>query len=452
MTSTSKKRQTKRGPGSAARAKTRNADIPGIEYVDSDGGIEEFRLTSNNLQILYMRQGIVPVATMMVTYRVGSRNEPTGLTGATHFLEHLMFKGTQRFNKDSGNSIFETLQSVGAQVNATTWFDRTNYYEMLESEQLGLAMDIESDRMRGAMLREQDVASERTVILNEFDRGQNEPQRKLFHEIWSTAFQVHPYRHPTIGWRSDIENVSAADLKSFYDTFYWPNNATVSVIGDVDRKSVLTMIADRFGEIPPSPHPIPDITAREPDQSGERRFKLEMAGEVGSVILAYRIPDARHEDSDALAVLGEVMAGGKTSRLYRALTDRGLAAYAHASALGLRDVGLFYVMASGTPTISNEQIESEIDKVIAEMLKDGITEAELELAKQQTRKQTLFGRDSSFSIASHLNEAIAAGDWKLYSGYLDRVEATTLEDINRVARLYLRDSQKTVGFLVPTNE
>ena len=208
--------------------------IDGFDFVEESGGIFEYRLASNGLQVLLLPQPVVPVVAFMVTYRVGSRNEVTGLTGATHMLEHLMFKGTEKFNRKLNNSVFNVLQSVGAQVNATTWYDRTNYYELLPKDYLPLAIEIEADRMRGALINEEDLESERTVILNEFDRGKNDPVRNLYDSVWSTAFVAHPYHHPTIGWRSDIENATVKGLRHFYDTYYRPDNATVSVLGDFE--------------------------------------------------------------------------------------------------------------------------------------------------------------------------------------------------------------------------
>ena len=237
------------------------ADLPPVshrafDYVQTSDGIEEYRLTANGLQVLLLPVAAAPVATFMVTYRVGSRNERAGLTGATHLLEHLMFKGTERFHKDRGTSIFPVLQRVGAQINATTWYDRTNYYELLPKEHLALAVEIEADRMRNARVSADDLASERTVVLNELDRGENESTRKLLHALYATAFFAHPYGHPTIGWRSDVERVTADGLRHFYDTYYWPDNATASVIGDFDRAEALDLIEQHFGAIPSAPDPL----------------------------------------------------------------------------------------------------------------------------------------------------------------------------------------------------
>ena len=207
---------------------------PGFKFIKTSGGIEEYRLESNNLRILTLEDHSAPVATFMVTYHVGSRNEAIGYTGATHLLEHLMFKGSKKFNKEKNTAIWSELQNVGAQINATTWNDRTNYFEVVPSEHLERAIAIEADRMRHAFLKDEDRQPEMTVVRNEFERGENSPFDVLDKNIWATAYQAHPYHHSTIGWRSDIENVSTKRLKEFYNMYYWPNNATVTVIGDFE--------------------------------------------------------------------------------------------------------------------------------------------------------------------------------------------------------------------------
>jgi zinc protease len=421
-----------------------------FDFVVASGGIEEYRHKKNNLQVLLLPDATAPVVTLMVTYRVGSRNESMGLTGATHMLEHLMFKGTKRYNKKDGTSIFNALQRVGARVNATTWLDRTNYYELLPREHLPLAVEIEADRMRGALISTEDLESERTVILNEFDRGDNEPMRKLYLAVWSTAFMAHPYHHPTIGWRSDIEHATSGGLRHFYDTFYWPDNATVSVIGDLDREATLDLLDGHFGAITPAPAPIPEVHTREPRQRGTRRITVRQAGQLGLVMVAYKSPSALEPDVDALEVLSIVLATGKNSRLYRRLTDNALTTHIMTSVSRLRDPGLFYIFAMLAPGHTHESIEEQILEEVERVKEEGITEAELRRAKSKIKAEVAFSRDGSFSVASELNEAIAAGDWKLYSTLLDRIERVTADDVQRVARQYCTEDVLTVGYYDPT--
>ncbi len=424
--------------------------IDGFDFVEESGGIFEYRLASNGLQVLLLPQPVVPVVAFMVTYRVGSRNEVTGLTGATHMLEHLMFKGTEKFNRKLNNSVFNVLQSVGAQVNATTWYDRTNYYELLPKDYLPLAIEIEADRMRGALINEEDLESERTVILNEFDRGKNDPVRNLYDSVWSTAFVAHPYHHPTIGWRSDIENATVKGLRHFYDTYYRPDNATVSVLGDFEPEASLELIRQHFGGITNPSEPIPDVTTREPEQNGERRVTVRQAGQVGSLMLAFKSPPGLDRDVEALDVLAMVLSTGKNSRLFSRLTDKGLTTNVGATASRLRDPGLFYLFAFLTPGTEHEIVEEEIWNALEEIKDKGITEAELRRAKNQLRAQEIFGRDGVFAVASQLNEAIAAGDWKLYTAYLDRIAAVDVESVQRVAKTYCVRDRSTVGRYIPS--
>lgn len=413
------------------------------------GGIEHYEHRENGLQVLLMQQRAVPVVTLMVTYHVGSRHESTGLTGATHFLEHLMFKGTERYNKQAGTSAFNVLQRVGAQVNASTWFDRTNYFELLPAEHLALAIDIEADRMRGARITEDDLESERTVILNEFERSENRPIRKLYHEVWSAAYTAHPYHHPTLGWRSDIEYATSQGLRHFYDTYYWPNNATLSITGDFERTEALELIHAHFGVIPRSPHAIPEVRVKEPEQRGERRIHIKRAGELGALMLAYKAPEGLHPDTDALDVLSVLLASGKNSRFYRRLTDEGLTTSTYASVSRLRDPGLFTMYGFLSPGISHQAVEDEIRTVVDEIQREGVTVPEVNRAKNMLRAHEAFGRDGSYAIASQLNEAIASGDWRLYPRYMERIENVTAADVQRVARAYLNEDQLTAGWYLP---
>ena len=424
-------------------------DHAAFEFVKTSGGIEEYRLKANGLQVLLLPVAAAPVATFMVTYRVGSRNERAGLTGATHLLEHLMFKGTDRYNKEAGTSIFPVLQRVGAQINATTWYDRTNYYELLPKEHLPLAVEIEADRMRGARVSADDLASERTVVLNELDRGENEATRKLLHALYATAFFAHPYGHPTIGWRSDVERVTAEGLRHFYDTYYWPDNATASVIGDFDREEALDLIEEHFGAISKAPNPFEHNVTEEPPQQGERRVTVRMAGQLGAVMLGFKSVSALDPVADALDVLGIALGGGKSGRLYRNLTDQGLTTGVFAYAPRLRDPGLFIAYGALAPEVTHAEVEEALWDTLRSVADEGLTEAELNRAKRQIVAAEAFGRDGPYAIASQLNEAIAAGDWTLFTTYIDRIERVGLDDVQAAAnRIFQRDTL-TVGYYDP---
>ncbi|MFN3596543.1 MAG: M16 family metallopeptidase [Rubricoccaceae bacterium] len=427
-------------------------DHPAFVFERAEGRIEAYRHRGNGLALLLLPEAAAPVAALQVTYRVGSRNEGAGLTGATHLLEHLMFKGTERFNREAGTSIFETLQAVGAQLNATTWYDRTNYYALVPSEHLGLVAEIEADRMRGARISERDLAAERTVVLNELDRGENDPMRVLIHAVYATAFLAHPYRHPVIGWRSDVETVSAAGLRHFYDTYYWPCNATVSVAGQVERRAVLDLVDAHFGSIPAGPGEdvvAPESVTREPEQRGERRVTIRQAGELGAVVLGYKAPAGLERDADALDVLVQVLAHGNSSRLFRRLTDRGLTAAAFAFYPRLRDPGLFLLYGALTPGTPAADVEAGLREALREVARKGITAAELARARRQVVAEEAFARDGPFSVVAQLNEAIAVGDWTLFARYRERIEAVTAEDVQAAAARLDNDDRLTVGVYEP---
>ena len=417
--------------------------------IKSSGGISEYLLKTNGLTVLLLEEHSAPVVTFMVTYLVGSRNEALGHTGATHLLEHLMFKGSRNYNKDSGDTIWTLLQNVGARLNATTWLDRTNYFELLPKEHLESAMAVEADRMRYALLRDSDRQPEMTVVRNEFERGENDPWESLEKSMWATAYQAHPYHHSTIGWQSDIEGVSTERLRQFYDTYYWPNNATVTVIGDFQAKQVLSLIERHFGALPSSPEPIPEMYTTEPRQQGPRRFIIKRTGEAGIVGVAYKTPPGSHPDNYPLAVLNNLLSSGKTSRFYRLLIDSGLATNLQVANHPFRDNGLFMIYAFLTPDTGHEQVENLILETLEQVRREGVEDQEVARAQAMAKAEVAFSRDGSYSIASALNESIALGDWTYYTTYLVRLTEVTATDVQRVARLYLEEDQSTTGWFVP---
>lgn len=423
----------------------------GFTQVKTAGGITEYRLEANQLAVLLKEDHSAPVVTFMVTYRVGSRNEVTGTTGATHLLEHLMFKGSAHFNADLGTGFDTILDRIGATNNATTSLDRTNYYENLASDRLETVVQLESDRMRGLLLRESDRAPEMTVVRNEFERGENDPISALDKEISASAFLAHPYHHPTIGWRSDIEKVSIEKLRAFYDTFYWPNNATVTVIGDFKPADVLGLLKKYYGSIPASPQPIPQVYTEEPPQQGPRRVTVKRPGELGVVGVAYKNPPGLHADYPALVVLGDILADGKTSRLYRALVDANLAVDIYAYPGFNRDGSLFHLYAPLAPQAAHAQVEKILFAEIEKLKAGGVTGEEVARAVSKETASTAYARDGAFAIASQINEDIAAGDWTAYLNVPEKIKAVTAADVLRVAKAYLNEDQSTTGWFIPAN-
>ncbi len=421
----------------------------GFEFVKESGGIKEYTMTSNGLRVLLKQDNTAPVATFMVTYEVGSRNEAIGYTGSTHLLEHLMFKGSRKFNTKKGNSVFQTLQSLGARMNATTWLDRTNYFAVLPSEHLETLIEIEADRMRNAYIKEEDRQSEMTVVRNEFERGQNSPSGVLDENIWATAYQAHPYHHSTIGWKEDIENVSIERLREFYDTFYWPNNATAIAIGDFAEKEALSMIKKHFGKIRKSTKPIPGVYTAEPKQEGIRTITLKRAGQQGIVGVAHKTPAATHPDAPAFMVLSSILSSGKNSRFYKNITDKGLTTSVYIWDSLFRDPGLFTVYANLSPDVDHKTVERAVVDEYEKIKKDGVSNEEVKNAQTQLIASMKFRQDGSYAIASGLNEAIASGDWTLYTTYDEKIGMVTKEDVQRIVKKYFKEDLSTIGYFIP---
>src|SRR5450755_558710 len=414
-----------------------SVSVAGFTFVKSVGGIQEYTLNSNRLQVLIMPNHSAPVVSFNVTYHVGSRNEVTGTTGSTHLLEHLMFKGSTHFNDPAGNSVKQYLEARGATFNATTSYDRTNYFATLGSHDLEGYVAIEADRMRNLWLHDADKRAEMTVVRNEFERGKNDPNNLLSEEVQAAAFIAYPYHHSTIGWKSDIEKVSVEQLRAFYDTFYWPNNATVSFVGDIDPAAALALVMKYYGGVPLSPHPIPEVTTEEPAQTGARRVMVNMPGQLGSVEIAYKVPGSLQADLPALEVLGEILSTGKNSRLYKALVDVNLALTVGAGVENLRAAGLFEVTAALSPGATHENVEQIVLAQIEKVKADGVTGDEVDQVIHQYRAAQAYGRDGTSAVIGQLNEWISAGDWTQYIRYPDAIAHVTPVDVQRVARQYL---------------
>lgn len=423
--------------------------ISKFSKVQELGGIEEYLYAPNGMNLLLVQDNSAPVVTVQIVYRVGSKHEVTGNTGSTHLLEHLMFKGTPTFNKRNGNSIFNVLQGMGAQMNATTWNDRTNYYETIPSDKIETALHIEADRMRNSLLLKEDKDAEMTVVRNEFERGENNPNQVLSKEIWATAYMAHPYHHSTIGWRSDIENMPIEVLQDFYNTYYWPDNATLTIIGDFQKENLFKLVDKYFGNITKAPHNMPQPYTEEPEQLGPRRVTVKKPGQQAIVTMGYKIPGMLHEDLPALNVLSQIIGSGTSSIINKTFVDNGTALYGYASASQFKEVGLFTISLGFAPEKKHEDINADMLDMVEKVKKEGVLQEDVDRIVAKLSAQTILSRDGSGSIAGQLTEAIAGGDWKDYITGTERLSKVSAEDVKRVANTYLKEDQSTTGYFVP---
>ncbi|KAI9024676.1 Metalloenzyme, LuxS/M16 peptidase-like protein [Hyaloraphidium curvatum] len=426
--------------------------LDAFKYTGSAGDVHSFELLANGLRVLVCEDHSAPVATFMVTYKVGSRNEASGYTGSTHLLEHILFKGSENFNKENGRPVFSVLQNLGAVMNATTSLDRTNYFAMLPVESVDVAAEIEADRMRGAFIRAQDKEDEMPVVRNEFEKNENDPMRLVMKALYATAYHAHAYHCTTIGWKADIEQAPIEKLKEFYNTFYHPNNAFAIIVGDLDVPTALSIVEKRFSRIARSPNPIPQPYTAEPAQEGPRRAVIRRPGALTLLCIAHKTPHALHPDSPALNLLSSILSTGKLSRMYRRLVDAAKCTKAFANNTTHRDGGLFQVLAYLTPGTSLEEVEAAVIDELEKVKKDGVTADELANAKAQLKAELAFMKDGTLTVATLLNDAIAAGDWKMYIELPEKSDKVTAVDIKRVAAKYFDEDWRTTVTFIPKKD
>ncbi|HYQ95478.1 MAG TPA: pitrilysin family protein [Candidatus Eisenbacteria bacterium] len=399
----------------------------------------------NGLKVLIQEVRGAPVVSSMVWYKVGSRNESAGVTGISHLLEHMMFKGTPKYGK---GEIARLLQRNGASFNAATSLDYTNYYEILASDRLELALEIEADRMMNAVIPEEEHRLEMTVVRSELERNEDNPHRALYTELFAQAFLAHPYHWPTIGWRSDVEAIQTKQIRDHYRRYYVPNNATVVIVGDVARDQALALVRKHFGPIERGAEPPPVVTV-EPRQVGERRFKIRKLGDTRYLMVAYKAPALTDPDTYALDVLGMILGNGKASRLYQALVEGNLATEAEAANETARDPLLFIAEATAAPGVPLDRLEPALLAEADRMKAEPPSQAELSRAKKQLQASFIYSRDSVRSLAQQLGYYETVGSYRYLDTYLDRIAKVASEDIQRVARGYLVEDARTIGHYDP---
>lgn len=430
-------------PGNSAQFISRDATL----------GIEEYKLPSNDLSILLCERHATPVVTVNMVFRVGSRNEAVGYTGSTHFLEHMMFKGTDIHDPLKKTGLDDVLKKVGGINNATTSYDRTNYFELVPKQAINLCLELEADRMRHLLLRESDRKAEMTVVRNELERGEDDPSQLLEMNTFATAFREHPYHHPVIGWRSDVEGVPTERLRQFYNDFYYPNNATLVVIGDFDKAATLKEIENKFAGIPKSPKPFPTVYTTEPPQEGERRFTVSRGKELARVMVAYHTPRGIDRATYPLDILQSVLGGDsrKSSRLYKRLIETGLASDCYAANYTLKDPGLFIISATVQPGIDPKMVEAAIQEEVNKLCEKPITAEELRLARSSISKRFRLSLSDPMGLAQSLTEGIAVGSWKWWASYPRDVQTATAQEALDSAKKFFLDKGKTVGYYLPTD-
>lgn len=410
--------------------------------------VKEYKL-DNGLKVLIIEDHKAPLATFQIWYKVGSRNEPVGKTGLSHFLEHMMFKGTEKYGSKEFSRI---IQKNGGMDNAYTTKDYTVYYQMLASDRIDLSIDLESDRMKNLIMDPKEVIAERNVVMEERRmRYEDDPQSLLYEEVIAAAYKSHPYQWPVIGWMADIAAIERDDLLNYYRKYYSPDNAFIIVAGDVNPEEIIKKVRASFNNIPPSLDQ-KLVTSKEEEQKGERRVYLKREAELPYIIIAYHTPSFPAEDSYALDVLSMILSGGKSSRFYRSLVyEKKLALNAYADYSGLyKDPFLFLLAATAAPGKDIKEVEDALYSEVEKIKNELPHEREIQKAKNQIEASFIMGQDSLFFQARLTGIFEMVGGWHLKEKYLEGIRKVSPDDVSKVARKYLNEDNRTVGTLVPT--
>jgi len=421
---------------------------PAQTKVTSVEGITEYRL-DNGLQVLLFPDNSKPTVTVNVTYMVGSRHEGAGETGMAHLLEHMLFKGTQKHKEIMGE-----LSAHGNDFNGSTSWDRTNYFETVPASDADLrwALEMESDRMVNSRVAKSDLDSEMTVVRNEFERGENSPDQVLEERVLSTAYLWHSYGRSPIGTLSDIEKVPIEKLQAFYRNYYQPDDAMLLVAGKFDPAKTLGWINELFGSIPKPTRKLQPTYTEEPTQDGEREVVLRRVGDHQSVMMAFHVPAGAHPDSPALDVLSAILSEAPAGRLYKALVESKKAVSADAENYSLHDPGVEMFSASVAKDKSLDDAEKTMLSVIDGLIKEPPNKEEVDRAKTRLLKNIDLELNNSGRVGLVLSEWGSMGDWRLLFLNRDNVEKVTPEDVARVAKLYLKADNRTIGRYLPTDK
>ncbi|RST87017.1 insulinase family protein [Aquibium carbonis] len=408
----------------------------------------------NGLQVVVIPDRRAPVVTHMLWYKVGSADEDPGKSGIAHFLEHLMFKGTE---SNPAGVFSRRIAEIGGRENAFTSYDYTAYFQQVTPDALRSMMAFEADRMTNLILTDEVVAPEREVVIEERNsRVESEPRSLLGEEFDATLYQNHPYRIPVIGWMHEIEQLNRADAIEFYQRFYAPNNAVLIVAGDVEAEAVRQLAEETYGAVPRGPDLPPRLRPSEPEQNTARTVTLTdprvstPSFRKGWIVPSYTT--AEKGEAEALDLLSEILGGGPRSRAYEALVvEQGIASSAGAwYQSGALDATSFQIYASPRGEATLEDVEKAMDAEIRRIADDGVTEAELAAAKKRYVRSMIFARDNQSGMARIYGSTLTTGGTiEDIASWPDRIEAVTAEQVQEAARRHLDFNRAVTGYLLP---
>jgi zinc protease len=419
-------------------------------------------LFDNGLRVLIQEVHTAPLASVWCWYRVGSRDEGPGHTGVSHWVEHMNFKGTTNIPRDRVKGIIE---QYGGYWNGYTWVDQTTYTETATRDALDHMLFIEAERMTNGLYDPADCESERTVIISELQGGENDPDQLLDQEMTATAIQAHPYRHPTIGWLSDLQTMTREDLYGYYRAFYVPNNATLVIVGDIETAAALKSAAKHFASIP-SREVRRHLHTREPEQLGERRVTIRREGTTAYFKIGYHAPAIGSADFFPMLLLDAVLSGAKgmnlwasfrtappqrSARLYQALVNTGIASAVGGALMPTQDPFVYTISVTATEGVSLARVEDVTLAAIEDVRTRGLTPQELRKAKNQMRARLVFENDSITNIAHQLGYYETIDSWRFVASVPERIEAVTLDEVAAVAERRLKASNRTIGWFDPSS-
>ena len=419
----------------------------GVQKVTSIEGITEYALP-NGLHVLLFPDTSQPKITVNVTYRVGSRNEGYGETGMAHLLEHMVFKSSK-----SGRELFKELTDrAGGFFNGTTDYDQTMYFESFPAsdETLRWALELETDRMVNMTMQKKDLDTEMTVVRNEMESGENSPVNVLEERTLAAAYNFHNYGKTVIGARSDVERVPIENLAVFYRKYYEPDNADLIVSGKFEESKALTLIAATLGAIPKPDRVLTPSYTTEPTQEGEREVILRRVGNIQGVMAVYHVPSALHPDIAALQVMAQVLGAAQTGRLYKELVDTKKAVSTSMFANDMHDPGYAEAFAQLKPEQSMDEAAQTLLKTVEGLAANPPTQEEVDRAKGRILKNIEMSMTNSQSVAIMLGGFVGDGDWRMMFLNRDEVGKVTPDDVTRVAKAYLKSSNRTLGEFIPT--